>query len=185
MKIDTAKIENFDSLTPEQKVEALLNLEIEEAKPDYTGYVKKELFDKTASEVAKLKKEAFDRLDEEAKKKAIADEELNNLRARNAELEKDAKVARFKASCLANGYSDELAQKTAEALADGDMDTVFANQQKFLSEHDKKVKADMLGNTPTPPAGSGTTGRTAEDIMKIADDNERIEAIANNLELFN
>lgn len=184
MKIDTAKIEGFDALTPEQKVEKLLAYEIEENKPDYSGYVKKEVFDKTASELSKFKKEALDRLSEEEKAKALVNEEMEKLRTRNAELEKNATIAKFKASCLANGYSEELATKTAEAMANGDMETVFANQQKFLEEHDKKVKADMLGGTPTPPVGSGKTGRTAEDIMKIADDNERIEAIANNLELF-
>lgn len=184
MKIDTAKIEGFDALTPEQKVEKLLAYEIEESKPDYSGYVKKDVFDKTASELSKFKKEALDRLSEEEKAKAIANEEMEKLRARNAELERSARIANYKAKYVGMGYSEESASKTAEAFADGDMETVFANQQKFLEEHDKKVKADMLGGTPTPPVGSGKTGRTAEDIMKIADDNERIEAIANNLELF-
>lgn len=184
MKIDTAKIEGFDTLTAEQKVEKLLALEIEEKQPDYSGYVKKDVFDKTASDLAKLKKEALDRLDEEARKKAIAEEEMNTLRARNAELEKNATIAKFKASCLANGYSDELAQKTAEALADGDMDTVFANQKMFLAEHDKTVKASMLGNTPTPPAGSGSGVLSKEDIMKEKDTEKRQALIAENLNLF-
>lgn len=185
MKIDTAKIEGFDSLTPEQKVEKLLAFEMEVPAPDYTGYVKKEVFDKTASELSAFKKEQFEKLSKEEQAKKLAEEELEKLRARNTELEKNAMIANYTAKLVGNGYSDELARKTAEAFANGDMESVFKNQQAFLAEHDKKVKADMLGNTPTPPVGSGTTGRTAEDIMKIADDNERIEAIANNLELFN
>lgn len=184
MKIDTAKIEGFDSLTPEQKVEALLALEIEEAKPDYSGYVKKDLFDKTASEVAKLKKEALDRMNEDERKKAIAEEEMNNLRARNAALEKNATIAKFKASCLANGYSEELATKTAEAMANGDMETVFANQQKFIEEHDKKVKAGMLGGTKTPPAGGGSGVLTKEDILKEKDPEKRQALMKENLNLF-
>lgn len=184
MKIDTAKIEGFDSLTPEQKVEALLAYEMEETKPDYSGYVKKDVFDKTASDLAKLKKEALDRLSEDEKAKAIAQEEMNNLRARNEQLEREAKVASFKAKLISNGYSEELASANAEALANGDMDTVFANQQKFLAEHDKAVKASMLGKTPTPPAGSGSGTLTKEDIMKERDTEKRQAMIRDNLSLF-
>lgn len=184
MKIDTAKIEGFDTLTPEQKVEALLALEIEEAKPDYSGYVKKDVFDKTASDLAKLKKEALDRLTEEEKKKAIAEEEMNTLRARNAELEKNATIATYKAKYLALGYDEALASSNAEAFANGDMETVFANQQKFIEEHDKKVKAGMLGGTKTPPAGGGSGVLTKEDIMKVKDTEKRQALIAENRHLF-
>ena len=184
MKIDTAKIEGFDSLTPEQKVEKLLALEIEEAKPDYTGYVKKDLFDKTSSELAKLKKEALDRLSEDEKAKKIAEEEMNNLRSRNAELEKNATIATYKAKYLALGYDDALASANAEAFANGDMDTVFANQQKFLADHDAKVKASMLGKTPTPPAGSGNGVITRDDILKEKDTEKRQALIKEHLDLF-
>lgn len=183
MKIDTAKIEGFDSLTPEQKVEKLLAFEMEEQKPDYTGYVKKDVFDKTASELAKLKKEALDRLTEDEKKKAIAEEELNTLRARNAELERNATVAVYKAKYLALGYSEDMAAANAEAFANGDMDTVFANQQKFIEEHDKKVKAGLLGSTKTPPAGGGGT-ITKEEILKEKDTEKRQALIRENIDLF-
>ena len=184
-KIDTAKIKDFDSLSPEQKIEALLSYELEEAKPDYSGYVKKEVFDKTASEVAKLKKEALDRLSEEEKAKKIAEEEMETLRSRNAELEKAAKVSAYKAKYIAAGYDEALANATAEAFASGDMDTVFANQTKFLTEHDKAVKASMLGGTKTPPAGNGASSvLTKEDIMKEKDTEKRQALIRENLSLF-
>ena len=184
MKIDTAKIEGFDTLTPEQKIEKLLAYEMEIPQPDYTGYVKKDVFDKTASDLAKLKKEQLDRLSEEEKAKKIAEEELENLRNRNAELEKAANIAVYKAKLLGNGYSDELANATAEAFANGDMETVFANQQKFIIEHDKAVKASMLGGTQTPPPGSGGKVLTKEDILNEPDYEKRTQMIAENLALF-
>ena len=49
--ISTESIEGFDSMTTEQKVEALLKVEVPE-RIDLSGYVKKDLFDKTASELA-------------------------------------------------------------------------------------------------------------------------------------
>ena len=53
--IDTSKIEGYAEMTAEQKVEALEKYSI--ADPDYSGYVKKDLFDKTASELAQSKKD--------------------------------------------------------------------------------------------------------------------------------
>ena len=53
--ISTESIEGFDSMTTEQKVEALLKVEVPE-RIDLSGYVKKDLFDKTASELAEAKK---------------------------------------------------------------------------------------------------------------------------------
>lgn len=184
MKIDTAKIEGFDTLTPEQKVEKLLALDMEVPQPDYTGYVKKDVFDKTASELAAFKKEQFEKLSKEEQAKKLAEEEVEKLRTRNAELEKAAAIASYKAKYVAMGYSEENAAATAEAFANGDMDKVFEFQSKFLAEHDKQVKANMLGGTTPPPAGSGKTVTTAEDIWAIEDDDARIEAIANNLALF-
>ena len=183
MQIDTSTIEGYADMTPEQKLASLEGYDFEIPKPDYTGYIKKETFDKTASELAKLKKEALDRMDEEARAKALAEQELQALKERNAELERTTQIAGFKAKYLAQGFDDELAESTAKALAEGDTDTVFANTQKFIENHDKQVKASMLGGTKTPPAGSGQT-LTKVDIMKIKDTEERQKAIAANPQLF-
>ena len=55
MKIDVKKIEGYKDLSLEDKLKALESFEIPD--PDYSGYVKKDLFDKTASELAEKKKE--------------------------------------------------------------------------------------------------------------------------------
>ena len=185
MKIDTTKIEGYAELSLEEKLAKLEGFDFEIPKPDYSGYIKKETFDKTASELAKLKKEALDRLDEDAKAKKIAEEELAKLKERNAELEKANTITTYKAKYLAMGYSDELAGETAQAFADGDMDKVFANNSKFLEEHDKTVKASLLGHSgTTPPPGNGGKTLTKDDIMKIKDTQERQKAIAENPALF-
>ena len=181
MNIDTSTIEGFDALTAEEKVAKLLAVDIT---PDYSGYVKKDVFDKTASELARVKKENLDRLSEDEKQKKLAEEELNNLRARNEELEKASKVASYKAKYIAGGYSADLAEATAIALVNGDYEAVFENQAKFIAEHDKTVKANMLGGTPLPPAGGSTPSLTVDDIMKIKDTAERQKAIRENPALF-
>lgn len=185
MNIDTTTIQGYGEMTPEQKIAALEAFDFAVPTPDYTGYIKKETFDKTASELAKLKKEQLSKLDESERAKALAEQELEALKARNAELEKSAKIAEYKAKYLARGYDDALADETAKAFADGDTEKVFANYDKFLESHDKKVKAEMLGGTGTPPSGGGEGSyKSKDDIMKIKDAGERQQAIADNPQLF-
>ena len=50
MKIDVSKIEGFEEMTPEQKVEALTNLEIETPDGDAAKY--KNLLNKANAEAA-------------------------------------------------------------------------------------------------------------------------------------
>lgn len=156
MTIDTSKIEGYAEMTAEQKLAALETYDVEVPKPDYTGYVKKEQFDKAAKELSQFKKEQLEKMNEEEKAKALAKQELEDLRARNAELEKNAKIAEYKAKYLARGYDSELAEETAKAYVEGDTDKVFENHDKFMENHDKQVKASMLGETKTPPAGDGS-----------------------------
>ncbi len=86
MKIDINKIAGYAEMSAEDKVKALESFEF--ANPDYSGYVKKDLYDKTASEVADWKKKYKDTLSEkeqaelDAKEKAEQIEnELKQLRA--------------------------------------------------------------------------------------------------------
>ena len=88
-----------------------------------------------------------------------------------------------KAKFLALGYDDALAQETAVAMAEGDFEKVFANQQKHQEARDKKVREDVLNDTPKPTGGSGK-GMSMDDIMKITDPVERQTAIAANIDLF-
>ena len=182
MKIDTTTIEGYADMTPEQKLAALEALEI--AEPDYTGYVKKETFDKTASDLAKLKKERDAKLSEDERAKQAQADELQKLRELNAELQRSSNIAKYKAQYLGMGYDDALATATAEAWADGDTEKVIANHATYVSSLEKKVKASMLGEMPMPPAGSGTKAVTQDEIMAIKDDAERQRMIAEHLDLF-
>ena len=54
-KIDVSTIEGFEGMSAEQKVEALMKIEVPE-KVDMSGFIAKSQFDKTASELADAKK---------------------------------------------------------------------------------------------------------------------------------
>ena len=165
-KIATSKIEGYANMTAEQKLAALEAYDHPE--PDLTGYVKKDALDRATSEAAEWKRKHNALLSDEDKRKqedadarAAMEKELNDLR-------KEKTVSEYKAQYLAQGYSDKLAAETAQALADGDTAKVFANQQKFLEEYAKTVKADALKKTPRPPAGAGGNGLTVDEFRKLS-----------------
>lgn len=63
-----------------------------------------------------------------------------------------------KAKLLAMGYDEKLADDTATAMVDGDMDKVMANQTKYLEAREKDILAKKMKGTPRPAAGSENTG---------------------------
>lgn len=176
-KIDTSTIEGFDTMTPDQKVAALTGLDLPD--PDYSGYVKKEVFDKTASEAAEWKKKHNALLSEEEQKKQANEQAFEEMKGKLASMEKEKTISTYKASYIAQGYEEALASDTAQALADGDMTKVFANSQKHLAEYTKKLKADILKDTPKPPAGGGGEGMTKEKFLKLGT-KEQVEYIKDN-----
>ena len=136
MKIN---IENYENMTPEEKLAAL-----EAYEPDMSGFVKKELLEKANSEAANYKKQLREKLSEDEAKKAQEAEEKERLLARLEELEHERSVNVFTTSYLGMGYDEKLAKSSAEALAKGDMDTVFKNQKVFMETKEKNLRAKAL-----------------------------------------
>ena len=154
-KIDTKLITGYEQMTPEQKVAALEAYNHPD--PDYSGYVKKDLYDKAASDAASWKKKHNELLTEDERKKQEDADAFANMKKELDELRKDKTISEYKAKLIAQGYDEALASDTAQAMADGDTAKVFANQGKFLEDYAKKVKADAMKKTPKPPAGDGSS----------------------------
>ena len=182
----TETIAGYENMTAEEKLAALEALDQPEAKPDPEAAKLKTQLSKANSEAADLKRQLQAKMTEEEKKRALEEENSRKLQERIKELERKDVVNTYTASYLALGYDEALAKATAEAMADGDMTKVFANQKAFLETHDKAVLTGAVKNTPTPPAGSGNsaTPMTKDEIFKIKDTLERQKAIAENIELF-
>lgn len=151
--INTETIQGYKDMTPEQKVAALEGYSLPD--PDYSGYVPKSTFDKTASELAALKRTSKEQLSDEQRKAQEIAEQIETQKKEIEELRRQNRLTDFKAKLLSQGYDDALASDTAAAMVDGNTEKVFANQQAFLVNYKKKVEADALKGTPKPPAGDG------------------------------
>ena len=161
MKIN---IENYENMTPEEKLAAL-----EAYEPDMSGYVAKSVFDKTASDLAAAKKSLKERMTEDEAKAAKEAEERAALVARVKELEQRETISTYVSSYLAMGYDEKTARSSAEALAKGDMETVFANQKKRIEGLERDLETERLKNTPSPDAGgNGGSVMTLEDFRKMS-----------------
>lgn len=193
MKIDTSKIDGFESMSSDEKVEALLKFEF--ADEDHSSEIakfqadiksQKEMIDKYSSQIAEYKKKEREGMDADAKAKLEFEERIKALEEENATYKNETTKSRYVAKYLALGYDQELAEDTAEAMIKGDMDTVFANGEKHNAALEQKFKADKMKKTPGPDgSGAGTpTPKTKEEIMKIKDAGERQKAIAENPSLF-
>lgn len=155
-KIDVTQIEGYAEMTPEEKVKALEGFDMPD--PDYSGYVEKKVYDKTASELAAKKKELNDKLSDDELARKQEQEKMDELQKNYDSLLHESTVSKNKAKLLGLGYEEKLADETAEAMANGDLETVFVNQKKHLDAVEKRVRAEALKDTPKPtPDGDGKT----------------------------
>ena len=160
MKIDVAQITDYDSLSLEEKVAALENFEYDDHSEAVESLGKyKDATDKATKEAAEYKKQLKALQDQQKTGNTKADATIAQLQEQVAELTRQNTISSYTAQFVALGYDAELAKDTAIATADGDVAKVFENQQKFLEQHDKDVKATILKQTPGPAKGG--TGKQA------------------------
>ena len=165
-KIDVTQIEGYAEMSAEDKLKALEGFDIPD--PDYSGYVKKDVFDKTASELAGVKKQLKDKMTDDEAAKQKEQEEREELQSKYDKLLRESEISKHKAKLLGLGYDEKLADETAEAMADGDMEKVFANQKKHLDSVEKRVRADALKDTPKPTPYGDSKTMTLEKFRKLS-----------------
>lgn len=152
--ISTESIEGFDSMTAEQKVDALLKLDLPDSSAELAKM--KSALDKATSEAADYKKQLKGKMSEDEAAAAEREAKWAEMEAKLKELETEKTISTYKASYLAMpGFDEKLAEDTAKALAEGDMKTVFANQQKASAAHEKKLRAEMVKQDPKPDGAGG------------------------------
>ena len=173
-KIDVSKIEGYSEMSAEEKLAALEAYEFEAPAPSADTESKlKEALSRANGDAAEWKRKYRATLDdakraeeERAEKDRERDEELATLR-------KERQIEKLKAQYLAAGYSAELASASAKAQAEGDTETVVANQLRFIEETKSKLEAEALGKQPPitpgqPPKGETDDDKLAQTMLKYA-----------------
>jgi len=172
-KIDTSKIENYTNMTAEEKLAALEAFEYEADNSDVERL--KAAVSKANSEAAELKRQLKARMTEDEQKEADRLAAEAAIKAELDALRKDKTISDSKAKFLGLGYDEKLAAETAKALADGDMDKVFANQQIHIDNVKKAAAASALAGDPKPPAGSSGGAKITKEQFDAMGYSERLK----------
>ena len=109
---------------------------------------------KANSEAADYKKQLRSKQSDDEAAAAAQKEEWDKIVKENGELKRSIALSESKGKLLAMGYDEKLADETAVAMVDGDMEKVMANQSKYLEAQKKVIQADHMRKTPRPAAGS-------------------------------
>ena len=159
MKIDTTKIENYAEMTAEEKLAALEAFEFdapEQKESDEVTKLKAAL-SRANSDAAEWKRQFREKQSESeraeaerAERDAAREEELKTLR-------REKSVSGYLANYLALGYEKTLAQRAAEATADGNAAEIMNCQQEFLEAKKKELEAAALNKQPGLSAGAPLT----------------------------
>ena len=120
--------------------------------------VKKDVFDKTASELAAKNKLLKDKMTED-EQRAERDKEIAEQLKANAETVKRLTLEK---TLSKSGYDDKQIANFADAFVKGDTEELGKVMTTLITDLTKKVKdettAELLKKQPTPPAGSGDSG---------------------------
>ena len=111
-----------------------------------------------AAEYKRQRNEALDKSKlaevERAEQEQAMREELETLR-------KEKRVSDYTAKCVALNMDAELAAQTANALADGNMDSVFDCLKEFVEATTTRLNNEALNRQPGLSAGTPPTTNTA------------------------
>lgn len=135
----------------------------------------KNALNKANTEAAEYKKQLRGKQSEEEAKEAERKAEYEKVMAENAELKRSKNIADRKAKLLGLGYEEKLAEETATAMIDGDLDKVLTNQGTFLEAQKKAIEQGAMRKTPRPAAG-GSDGSDDSGVdwdKKITEAQER------------
>ena len=147
--IDTSTIEGFDGMTADEKVTALLGLQIPDS-VDLSGYVAKSVFDTKATEAATLSKQLKAKTTE-------AETATGALTAAQAELETLKRSNYLASKGLTGDEAEFIAFKAGKMVDDK---TTFEQAVDALTADRKKTTFDW-----TAPLGGDDKKRTANDAM--------------------
>lgn len=144
---------------------------VKEEKPANAEVEKlKAALSKANGEAAEWKRQFRAKQSEAERAEAERAEQDKALRDELEALRKEKRVSDYTGKCLALNMGADLAGKTANALADGDMDSVFDCLKAFVEATTTRLNNEALNRQPSISAGTPPTTNTA---VKSEDDKIR------------
>ena len=116
---------------------------------------------KANGEAAEWKRQLRAKQTETERAEAERAEQEQAMRAELAELRKEKAVSDYTAKCVALNMDADLATRTANAMADGDMNAVFDCLQAFIEATTTRLNNEALNRQPGLSAGTPPTTNTA------------------------
>lgn len=165
-KIDVSKIEGYEAMTPEDKLNALLGYEFEEPKPaEPTDSARlKEALSKANSEAAAYKRQLREKQTEAERAEADRAEAEQKLQEELAGYKQRERLSNYRTQLMSAGVDAETAKLMAEALPDGVSDDYFATVKAFNENQKQAIVSEALNNQPGLSVGTPPKGRTAEEL---------------------
>ena len=114
------------------------------------------------SDAAEWKRKYRETQDETTRTAAEKEEEHKKLLERVEALEAEKAVASYKATYIAMGYDEKLAEATAKAMQSGDMAKVLECQRAFQASMEQRIRSDLMRNSGRP-GGDGDNEGQRED----------------------
>lgn len=128
----------------------------------------KNALSKSNSEAAEYKRQLKERMTAEELKAKEDAEKWEEMEKNYNALVKEKAVSTNKARLLALGYEEDLANETAEAMVNNDLDKVFANQKKHIEAVEKKARSEKMKSTPKVEGGSSSSEMTKEKLRDMS-----------------
>ena len=159
-RIDVTKIEGFDTMSTEEKLNALLGLEIEEPKKDYAEINHyKQLISKANAEAADYRKQLRDKQTEAERAEADRLEQERKLREELASYKDRERIATYKSKSMAAGADERTAEIIAKCLPEGVKDEYFDAIKSMIDAATQTAKTAALNSQPslsvgTPPSAT-------------------------------
>lgn len=187
MKIDVEKIVGYNEMSPEEKIQALMNFEFEEKpKVDNNDEVAKlkNALNKASSDVAEFKRQLREKQSESERAEAERAEREAERETLLKTLMREKDISNYQAKFLENGYDPDLAKSSATAMADNDFNTIFANLKAFNDAKEKEIRANVLKGTPSPVGGNPDKAEVTKEQFNNMGYNERAKLYAEKPELY-
>lgn len=131
------------------------------------------------SEIAEYKRKLKEKQTDDENKRQEEKEAFDKLVKENTELKRSMEIANKKTKLVGMGYEEVMAEETAIAMIDGDMEKVLLNQGKYLEAQKKVIETELLKGTPKPKGNeTDNTDKNFDKLIEEArnDGNSALEA---------